>query len=490
MLHKYFSELNNKNIRYSHWKSNIRLAKSFRGKTDFDLLFDIDSKKEVEEINYKYGFIRVKSPKEKSYSHIEDYLAFDSKSGDIFHFHIHYRLVTGRSEIKNYNLPFENIILESSSEHKKYPVKTPSFEIEFIILLIRVILKTEFGPKEILKGLLGFNILPKVIEREILELKTLVNFEKLQLILKEDFSLRIYPIFESFLKDFEDGSITRFKMLKLHILLANKLSKFKRYNSLIARIIMYKNRFTFFYKLKTGNSKKIFFNSNLSLGLLGVDGSGKSTSVKILKSWFSWKLNSKTFYMGKQNTPIMRLFSFFRPRAIINSLRGKSQNSHSFFEKIDDILLSFRLLELARKKYSIYRAAMHQRNRGQIIIFDRYPTNVFASATATMDGPKILGAIRNKTSFILAMSALETRMLNKITLPDITLLLNVSLENSLSRKPEHAGKENIIKDKIDSLRTITSSTAFEIKSIDSNRPRDEVILEIKKNVWSYLRKTA
>ena len=72
MLHKYFSELNNKNIRYSHWKSNIRLAKSFRGKTDFDLLFDIDSKKEVEEINYKYGFIRVKSPKEKSYSHIED----------------------------------------------------------------------------------------------------------------------------------------------------------------------------------------------------------------------------------------------------------------------------------------------------------------------------------------------------------------------------------------------------------------------------------
>jgi len=490
MLHKYFSELNNKNIRYSHWKSNIRLAKSFKGKTDFDLLFDIDSKKEVEEINCKYGFIRVKSPKEKSYSNIEDYLGFDSKSGGIFHFHIHYRLVTGRSEIKNYNLPFESIILDSSSENKKYPIKTPSFEIEFIILLIRVILKTEFGPKEILTGMLGFDVLPKVIEREILELKTLVNFEKLQLILKEDFSLHIYPIFESFLKDFEDKNITRFKMLKLHILLANKLSKFKRHNSLIANIIMYKNRFTFFYKLKTGNSKKNLPNSNLSLGLLGVDGSGKSTSVQILNSWFSWKLNSKTFYMGKQNTPIMRLISFFRPRAIINFLRGKSQNLYSFFEKIDDLLLSFRFLELARKKDSIYRVAMHQRNRGQIIIFDRYPTNVFASATITMDGPKILGAIKNKTSFILAMSDLESRILNKISLPDITLLLNVSLENSLARKPEHARKENIIKDKIEALKTITNSTAFEIKSIDSNRSRDEVILDVKKNVWSYLRKTA
>ena len=50
MLHKYFSELNNKNIRYSHWKSNIRLAKSFRGKTDFDLLFDIDSRKRLKKL--------------------------------------------------------------------------------------------------------------------------------------------------------------------------------------------------------------------------------------------------------------------------------------------------------------------------------------------------------------------------------------------------------------------------------------------------------
>ena len=105
-----------------------------------------------------------------------------------------------------------------------------------------------------------------------------------------------------------------------------------------------------------------------------------------------------------------------------------------------------------------------------------------------MDGCKILNSVKIKTSFIASLAAYENKLLSKINLPGKIVVLEVSLKNSLKRKKEHVHKIQIIRDKIiaiNSLRIeIEDNSKFTF--IDSNKPKQKVILELKSKIWDLI----
>ena len=89
MIKNLFSELNRRQIRYCHWKSNSHLNRSFNGKTDFDLLVDSKQIDEFILILNQFRFKRRYSSMDKVYPGLMDFIGLDLDSGNMYHLHVH-----------------------------------------------------------------------------------------------------------------------------------------------------------------------------------------------------------------------------------------------------------------------------------------------------------------------------------------------------------------------------------------------------------------
>lgn len=134
-----FQTLNEREIKYCHWKSNCNLEKSMGGLTDLDLLVDRNHSLRFRELLCQHDFKPVLSHPLRQYPAIEDYLGFDRDSGRLVHLHVHYQLILGEQFVKNYHLPLERSFLECTDIC--LGVKVPAPELEIIVLVVRALLK-------------------------------------------------------------------------------------------------------------------------------------------------------------------------------------------------------------------------------------------------------------------------------------------------------------------------------------------------------------
>mgnify|MGYP000700534724 CR=1 FL=1 len=169
------------------------------------------------------------------------------------------------------------------------------------------------------------------------------------------------------------------------------------------------------------------------------DTSGKSTFTMRISRWFSWKLSTETIYLGKQRNFAIKLM--FK----LTSAISKISNKHShIFHAISHILI-------AQSKYSSYKSAMKKREKGYLIFSDRYPLKSFDSMKNPMDRPKIEKTIDHDSVLLNFLSNIEKKIYGRIKNPDIILVLDTTLINSLKRKPEHKLIEPIIKEKLKAI---------------------------------------
>ncbi|MHA1233192.1 MAG: hypothetical protein ACTSPQ_21420 [Candidatus Helarchaeota archaeon] len=100
----------------------------------------VDSKDapEFQKFLIDFGFKLRYSTANKVYPGMEDYLGFGEDYGIIYHLHVHYKLVIGKKNQKNYRLPIEELILNTSLWDDKYPIKIIKPELEWIILIFQI----------------------------------------------------------------------------------------------------------------------------------------------------------------------------------------------------------------------------------------------------------------------------------------------------------------------------------------------------------------
>ena len=142
----------------------------------------------------------------------------------------------------------------------------------------------------------------------------------------------------------------------------------------------------------------------------------------------------------------------------------------------------YRGLTVAREKNNRLDSAWKARNRGMVVIGDRYPQNQIMGYN---DGP-LLSDLSKYDSRLLRYIAERERLPYRNAeknQPDLVIKLDVSKEVALSRKPE-TGEDRVV-DKIEAVRSLEFKHA-EVVTINAEQELDEVVKEVKRAVWEVI----
>ncbi len=468
----FFEYLNSHNIRYCHWKSNVNLKKGLSGKTDLDILVHKYDKKEFEMVFEKFALKKIISPPEKQFSGMEDYLGFDYKTGSLIHLHVHYSLVLGQKYIKNHHLPIEEIIFQNLITKDNIYIPCP--DMELILLTIRAHMKIDFisiikhGVKDMFGG--SYTSFPTDIENEFVGLIHKIDIEKLKDILRQSRLPISEEIFLSFVTKFSDGNLRCYDVLKTKWQILSALKQFRRQKS----IFSYLKYLSFsISNLQVINNlrkpkKKTLISKGKILSIVGADGSGKSTLVKDLENWLSWKLTVIKYYYGIPKTNFIKFLSY--------AIRGFKKFR---LVSIATFLEHYLWICIAKKRYKIFLLSQKDTNKGKIVITDRFPLKDFQNMAQPMDGPRLN---QSNTKIGSYFSRMETRYYDRIIHPDRIFVLQIAIEDLRRRKNDldittHKIKNNAVNAVKENERFI---------QINANRPYSEVLLELKRRIWEIL----
>lgn len=128
-------------------------------------------------------------------------------------------------------------------------------------------------------------------------------------------------------------------------------------------------------------------------------------------------------------------------------------------------------------KIRLLEAGKKLMNGGSIVVLDRYPQDQFLGI---FDGPKL----QSGESFSWAAkheAALYLRV--KDLNPDLVIKLRIDPRLALHRKPDH--EVSVIEQKckiVDALQFPRCS----VVEIDAGQPLDEVLLDVKKAIWTLI----
>ena len=465
MLHQLFRELNNEAIRYCLWKSNEHLNEAFEFNTDFDLLIDKKDIDRVHELLKNHGMKRRYSTADKVYPGFEDFVGFDKSSGNLYHFHIHYKIIIGGKLKKNYRISFEEEILNSAIMHDSYPVKVIRPEFELLLLMLRSILKIQINKNICKRSFTGKTVIPPNIIKEFDYLLNRIDREEFTRIAY--LCYRDVGFFKEYLKQIDARnyhlSLFRIYLFKktIHLILKDTIC-FGKHELRVEKKIT---------KLASRASRSWFSNGGVMVAFIGVDGSGKTTTTTDLANWLSWKLSATRFYLGKPRiSQGLRLLDMF----------SSTLRSLHILRRLIKHISELKTVLLAHIRLKIYQEAYRYSNQGGIAIIDRFPLKEFWDMTDPMDGPRL----KQDTP----LGRLERKYYKQIRPPDIIFLLDVSEEVSLSRKQEHQEEvhKNWIHEKIVSIEKLRKMNMPNIEVINANNERGEMMLDIKFRLWQLI----
>jgi hypothetical protein len=139
LVRELVAALDERGVRFCHWKSNDQLARSWSGENDLDLLVERCDAGALLDAAAALGFKRMVSRLDRSFPGLEDYYGLDRASGRFVHLHVHYALVLGEALLKNHRLPVERELLAGARRDGGMPVPDPAAELA--VLVVRALLK-------------------------------------------------------------------------------------------------------------------------------------------------------------------------------------------------------------------------------------------------------------------------------------------------------------------------------------------------------------
>lgn len=490
LLVSLFQALNEQGIRYCHWKSNLNLDRSLRGQTDLDLLVDRSHGLRFREVLLGYDFKPVQSPCHKQYPAMEDYLGFDRDSGELIHLHVHFQLVLGEQFVKNYRLPLEQAFLDS--EHRRNGVKLPSPELETIVLVIRALLKTR--DRDLLKGIVSprSGILPASILAEFRYLLDQTTPDRISRILESQVDVVSRDLVLEFLDAINREQGTGPVLLGLRRRLRRELAAYQRFGRGRAIYRYVRNgllpRFRVVPRRYLTHKRKTMMSGGLTLAVLGVDGAGKSTVIAELRRFLSWRLTLHIYYMGSQQpsrrTSVAGWGSHTATRAFRAADRLLGKRNPRFLRSLTQLLRGVYLMAVGQDRHGRYIRGQRRAAQGDVVLYDRYPLPSVPMGGRYMDGPRIASTYPGEMGRVLsALSESELELYRQIRMPDHLIVLQVSPEVSVQRKPDH--KREMIESKYQALQQMKRAD-LRLTEIDAEQPLDQVLLQVKTIVWDLL----
>lgn len=402
----------NQDIHYAVWKACHELQSALYGSGDIDLLVDPTESMRFQSILHENGFVRAKYEL-LDFPDIYHYYGYDEETGKLCHLHIYYKLVTGESHLKSYELPFVAEIL-SNRFLNSFSVYEISFRDQALLYTMRHNIKQA--------SLLGF--LFWIIERQdyLSEYRYILNG------LYEDIAAPRSVLETEWHSVFDIQSlslrITFWNLFKARRK-ARLLYKYRRFDFLKGNLSSLRN-FLVRLHIKFFRVKKRLDKGTV-IAVSGADGAGKSSLIRELDIWLSEEFDVKVVHLGRPSSTFLTIL--LRPLLFFYRLHKKRNLSNSPTKlSVSDRGLTFaiRHLALAYERYQLACFARNQALQGKVVISDRYPTK----SLGKMDSPQI-GT--GNSFFVRWIGKLEIDLYQKLPLADSVIFLDVSIDEAIHR---------------------------------------------------------
>lgn len=486
-----FSLWNKQDISYCSFKSNEHLIEGLVGDTDLDILIDRNDYDDAVILLKKANYHQVEPVDVGSYPNVVNWYGIDDVTGALIHIHLHFELMTGKPLYKDYCLPWKeqflgNRFLDETTE--TYCVD-PAYE--YVLLCTRLMVKRLTKPRK--------NHISDDIIKELDYLKIRIDENSLRHAIFDMYGIDDADYFlNSFwnVKDLSDSDFVKLydcvkKMMKpnqrsseIYALMRSYLNRGRRK---ISRII--NKRFG-----RTLPLKKRFINNGLSVAFVGIDGSGKSTVSKEIQKWLDAEFDVKKYYAGAgdgkkdflSSIALWTYKSISKKKTDRPTVEPEPQESGNNQKKgikcrIKAIGSCIAYVRILRSNIRHMRDAEKLSKKGLICLMDRYPQN---SLPYMHDGVKIKKYDTGK-GLIHKYVLEEERLLNSVKDHpfDIVFRLVVDPETSYKRKPEESLES--LKHKAETLKKVKLD-AKSVIEIDANRSLEEVLMNIKSDIWAAL----
>ena len=488
-----------KEIPYCHFKSNEHVAEGISGLTDLDLLCAREWHMETVAALVASGFKLFVSGSLTRYSAVEDWIGFDTQSGRLAHLHVHWQMVAGEPYIKGYRLPWEKQILDDRVWDSDNEIHTSSPEMELLLLLVRAALKLHVR-NIVLRGEGQF--LEGDLRREfdwLLMRVDIPRFERLSSsLLSPSLTSQLMAIVNH-----PTGNMSLFLRFRKELLTG--LAHWRTYPPIYAKCLRWQRELSRRFVRKAlqrigglSVSRRTPSTGGILIALLGADGSGKSTQAKSLVKWLGWKVDVARVYFGSGDGPMSwHRRVLLAARNVLGRSRAKASASATNLPAATSdrptasrpvvrggpgLFKTLYALSLAMEKRGGIRSAVRARNRGMIVVCDRFPQNQIVGYN---DGPLLADCLERGFPWGAA-ARLEQRLLSVFSevAPDLLFKLNVSESVAGQRKSDTP--KAMIQRKIDAVRALEFGPSCEVIELDADRPLGDITLAVRHQVWKRL----
>lgn len=466
-------------VRYCHWKSNTTLDRAAAGETDLDLLIARDQFGDFARVLDQLGFSRA------SRSHVDDppgtahYFGHDPSADLFVHIHAHTQLVLGHDRSKNYRLPIEHAYLASSTRDTVLP--TPAPEFEYVVLVIRLVLKYAVLDEIVWSGLRGRTAGPSAGERRELEdLRERTAEEAIKDVVEQHLPFVGLELFQRAERLFEDRTDVR-GALSVARQMQIALAPHARTPASVDAATRVWRRLGLTVKRRIGAIRGFRLATGGALvAVLGGDGAGKSTALTELSRWLGQDFDVSRVHLGKPPWS----WTTYAVRAALKLLTALGLLKEVELEgDLGEVMEFRRLVWLAcqgRDRYLEYRRVRRAAGRGTIVLSDRFPHPALQST----DVPKIKQLSGSNSGRILKwLSRLEDHYHSRVALPDITFVLLLEPAEAARRKTDEP--HDYVMERSKEVWEIDWS-AHDVHIVDASRSPQEVADEMKRVLWKSL----
>jgi thymidylate kinase len=503
-------------VAHCHFKSNQHLDDALEGRTDLDVLIDRRAARVAQTTFLTNGFKRFSPKFGADYPAVEDYIGMSQESASIVHFHVHYALLVGEVRLKSYQLELADTLLDIN--HYRFDlgdailesrvrdprsgiyVVDPSFEMHLLLTRLAFKLRWRNHLLEVLgaryvrgEGLKEYEWL---LERaDPLAVSAIAQREGGERAGKEILkSLEGFPTTWA-LRGYRSSvrkrlswqrTFSRFEIIPLRILRE------------IAWVLSVLNRR--FLRLPIA-FRRVNPTGGRIVALLGADGSGKTTIVREIDKWLAWKIDIYPVYLGSgagRASPlripmiwVLRILTALgkrgpkrpAPEETDSSTETDTPASMSDASRRVTLPRALWAIALAIEKRAKMHAVVRARNRGMVVVCDRYPQ---AMVLGINDGPLLHSWLSDSHFLRRRLAEWELRSYQRMATvqPDLVIKLHVDPSVSLARKTDMSLQQ--LGERVRIVRALDYGPGCMHLDVDASAPLEEVLLTVRRSIWNVM----
>ncbi len=473
-------------IAYCYWKSSRRVRAALSGESDLDVLVAKQDQYRAQEVLLQSGFKYFPAVANRDHPDISSFLGYDEPSGRLIHVHLHSRLVVGETLLKNYRIAWEQTILDRAVAHKELPIRVLDPADEALLMVVRWCLELVWMDPVALRD---WAALRRKFELDRAALAGQLDRTTLRNRAGEVFTEELAELATGFI--FDGGNFRDRRRLRRRI--RKELGPWRSYGAVeallrsAARAVLW---------VMGGLNDRLLHvprpwrrraqGGGCVVAVIGVDGSGKSTTMAAIRAWLRAEIDVVPIYFGTGGgRPSMLLLPFklmvpLITRCFATKPQGSSHGNVSSRPAgpVYSVLLTTWAAVLAVEKRIKLLAARRGVERGLVVLADRYPQNEEPSYN---DGP-LLPRLNRVPQGLRRFEASAYALARDLP-PDLVIKLVVTPQTAAKREPDM--DPTVIGNRIEAARRLTFPGA-RVVSLDAEEPLEDVVCAIKREVWRML----